>query len=215
MFVRSFSLISRIINDARFGLVFPLLSFLLLSLISGDISWPSRTPSHHLQRLGKLAVCLLAIAYAKRKRKLQKPAAAQSQNSGHIGHSYVTFMRACTEQLRQVVVDELWVNALFEVRFIVYEERHLFLYSNAIRAQLSHMWKIRSFLGADQWKVFSQYSLTTDLHLKVKWFTKGQSVTDGKCSQQISKVENWFRIAKKELSKFGFVIGFRSVDYHQ
>uniref|UniRef100_A0A914ZM37 Calcium-dependent secretion activator n=2 Tax=Parascaris univalens TaxID=6257 RepID=A0A914ZM37_PARUN len=43
-----------------------------------------------------------------------KLAAAQSQNSGHIGHSYVTFMRACTEQLRQVVVDELWVNALFE-----------------------------------------------------------------------------------------------------
>ncbi|KHN73911.1 Calcium-dependent secretion activator [Toxocara canis] len=43
-----------------------------------------------------------------------KPSAAQPQNSGHIGHSYVTFMRACTEQLRQVVVDELWVNALFE-----------------------------------------------------------------------------------------------------
>ncbi|VDM98074.1 unnamed protein product [Thelazia callipaeda] len=40
--------------------------------------------------------------------------ATQSQNSGHFGHSYVTFMRICTEQLRQVVVDELWVNALFE-----------------------------------------------------------------------------------------------------
>uniref|UniRef100_A0A1I7VZS2 MHD1 domain-containing protein n=1 Tax=Loa loa TaxID=7209 RepID=A0A1I7VZS2_LOALO len=40
--------------------------------------------------------------------------ASQPQNSGHYGHSYVTFMRICTEQLRQVVVDELWINALFE-----------------------------------------------------------------------------------------------------
>ncbi|VBB25403.1 unnamed protein product [Acanthocheilonema viteae] len=43
-----------------------------------------------------------------------KPIVSQPQNSGHYGHSYVTFMRVCTEQLRQVVVDELWVNALFE-----------------------------------------------------------------------------------------------------
>ncbi|VIO87077.1 Uncharacterized protein BM_BM7580 [Brugia malayi] len=43
-----------------------------------------------------------------------KPIVSQPQNSGHHGHSYVTFMRICTEQLRQVVVDELWVNALFE-----------------------------------------------------------------------------------------------------
>ncbi|VDK83689.1 unnamed protein product [Litomosoides sigmodontis] len=43
-----------------------------------------------------------------------KPTASQLQNSGHYGHSYVTFMRVCTEQLRQVVTDELWVNALFE-----------------------------------------------------------------------------------------------------
>lgn len=28
-------------------------------------------------------------------------------------------MRVCTEQLRQVVVDELWVNALFEVSHLI------------------------------------------------------------------------------------------------
>ncbi|KAK0399963.1 hypothetical protein QR680_003296 [Steinernema hermaphroditum] len=43
-----------------------------------------------------------------------KTPANQAQNSGHIGHNYVTFMRACTEQLRQIVIDEVWVNALFE-----------------------------------------------------------------------------------------------------
>ncbi|VDP12922.1 unnamed protein product, partial [Onchocerca flexuosa] len=49
----------------------------------------------------------------------QKPIVSQPQNSGHYGHSYVNFMRVCTEQLRQVVIDELWVNALFEVSHLI------------------------------------------------------------------------------------------------
>uniref|UniRef100_A0A0N4UNE0 Calcium-dependent secretion activator n=1 Tax=Dracunculus medinensis TaxID=318479 RepID=A0A0N4UNE0_DRAME len=44
----------------------------------------------------------------------QKQTNVQAQNSSHLGHSYVTFMRVCMEQLRQVVIDELWVNGLFE-----------------------------------------------------------------------------------------------------
>lgn len=35
----------------------------------------------------------------------------------HLGQAYVTFMRACTEQLRQIVIDEPFVNSLFEVPF--------------------------------------------------------------------------------------------------
>uniref|UniRef100_A0A914UUN9 Calcium-dependent secretion activator n=1 Tax=Plectus sambesii TaxID=2011161 RepID=A0A914UUN9_9BILA len=37
-----------------------------------------------------------------------------NQSSAHMGQAYITFMRACTEQLRQIVHDELYVNALFE-----------------------------------------------------------------------------------------------------
>ncbi|CAB3409327.1 unnamed protein product [Caenorhabditis bovis] len=43
----------------------------------------------------------------------RQPLTAQ-QSSGQIGNSYVTFMRGCTELLRQVVIDEIWVNCLFE-----------------------------------------------------------------------------------------------------
>jgi hypothetical protein len=43
-----------------------------------------------------------------------KPAANQPQNSGHIGNSYVNFMRGSSEMLRQIVIDEVWVNNLFE-----------------------------------------------------------------------------------------------------
>ena len=43
-----------------------------------------------------------------------KPAANQQQ-SGHMGHSYVNFMRGSSEMLRQIVIDEVWVNNLFEV----------------------------------------------------------------------------------------------------
>lgn len=39
----------------------------------------------------------------------------KAQSSGHLGHQYITFVRACTEQLRQIVLDELYVNNLFEV----------------------------------------------------------------------------------------------------
>ncbi|KAI1732731.1 PH domain-containing protein [Ditylenchus destructor] len=38
----------------------------------------------------------------------------QQQNAAHLGHSYVAFMRGSSEQLQQVVVDEVWVNRLFE-----------------------------------------------------------------------------------------------------
>ncbi|CAJ0587828.1 unnamed protein product, partial [Mesorhabditis spiculigera] len=44
----------------------------------------------------------------------QPVGATPSQQSGHIGNNYVTFMRGCTEQLRQIVVDEVWVNRVFE-----------------------------------------------------------------------------------------------------
>ncbi|CAI4226865.1 unnamed protein product [Auanema sp. JU1783] len=43
-----------------------------------------------------------------------KTPVSQQQSTGHIGNSYVTFMRGCTEQLRQIVIDEIWVNRLFE-----------------------------------------------------------------------------------------------------
>ncbi|KAE9419845.1 hypothetical protein Angca_004255 [Angiostrongylus cantonensis] len=39
---------------------------------------------------------------------------SQQRSTGHMGNSYVTFMRGCTEQLRQIVTDEVWVNTLFE-----------------------------------------------------------------------------------------------------
>uniref|UniRef100_A0A914C5E7 Calcium-dependent secretion activator n=1 Tax=Acrobeloides nanus TaxID=290746 RepID=A0A914C5E7_9BILA len=44
----------------------------------------------------------------------QKNAANQPQNSGHLGHSYVNFMRGSSELLRQIIIDEVWVNDLFE-----------------------------------------------------------------------------------------------------
>ncbi|XGW25753.1 hypothetical protein V3C99_006839 [Haemonchus contortus] len=43
-----------------------------------------------------------------------KALVTQQQSTGHMGNSYVTFMRGCTEQLRQIVTDEVWVNTLFE-----------------------------------------------------------------------------------------------------
>ncbi|ETN74319.1 hypothetical protein NECAME_13044 [Necator americanus] len=43
-----------------------------------------------------------------------KTPVSQQQSTGHFGNSYVTFMRGCTEQLRQIVTDEVWVNTLFE-----------------------------------------------------------------------------------------------------
>ncbi|KAK5973403.1 MHD1 domain-containing protein [Trichostrongylus colubriformis] len=43
-----------------------------------------------------------------------KTPVAQQQSTGHMGNSYVTFMRGCTEQLRQIVTDEVWVNQVFE-----------------------------------------------------------------------------------------------------
>ncbi|KAF8373645.1 unc-31 [Pristionchus pacificus] len=43
-----------------------------------------------------------------------KQAVAAPAQSGHIGNNYVTFMRGCSEQLRQVVIDEVWVNRVFE-----------------------------------------------------------------------------------------------------
>ena len=43
-----------------------------------------------------------------------KTAANQQQNSGHMGHSYVNFMRGSSEMLRQIVIDEVWVNNMFE-----------------------------------------------------------------------------------------------------
>lgn len=48
--------------------------------------------------------------------QFQQKSAAKAQTSSHFGHEYVTFMRACSEQLRQVVVDEIYVNRLFEVK---------------------------------------------------------------------------------------------------
>ena len=43
--------------------------------------------------------------------RLNNGAAAQA----HLGNEYVQFCRVNAEQLRQVVVDEFWVNTLFEV----------------------------------------------------------------------------------------------------
>ncbi|VDP01043.1 unnamed protein product [Soboliphyme baturini] len=43
----------------------------------------------------------------------QKPS-IKKQNSSHMGHDYVNFNRACAEQLRQLVCDEIYVNRLFE-----------------------------------------------------------------------------------------------------
>ena len=53
-----------------------------------------------------------------------KPSANQTQQqlaqqqanaaSSHLGQSYVAFMRGSSEQLQQVVIDEVWVNRLFE-----------------------------------------------------------------------------------------------------
>ncbi|EGT48715.1 hypothetical protein CAEBREN_31721 [Caenorhabditis brenneri] len=56
--------------------------------------------------------------YKKRKKETRKvlqrqPLTAQ-QSSGQIGNSYVTFFHGCTELLRQVIIDEIWVNGLFE-----------------------------------------------------------------------------------------------------
>lgn len=44
-------------------------------------------------------------------------AGAGNNSNAHLGQSYVHFMRASSEQLQQVVVDELWVNRLLEVGF--------------------------------------------------------------------------------------------------
>ncbi|KAI6227417.1 hypothetical protein M3Y99_01251300 [Aphelenchoides fujianensis] len=44
----------------------------------------------------------------------QKGNANQQQKEAHLGHAYVTFMRGSSEQMRQVVTDEVWVNDLFE-----------------------------------------------------------------------------------------------------
>ncbi|PAV90841.1 hypothetical protein WR25_06278 [Diploscapter pachys] len=65
--------------------------------IVGDQHPPNATQANHTQA-----------------NKTQHAAVAPTQSTGHIGNSYVTFMRGCTEQLRQIVVDELWVNSLFE-----------------------------------------------------------------------------------------------------
>ncbi|KJH40596.1 hypothetical protein DICVIV_13447 [Dictyocaulus viviparus] len=43
-----------------------------------------------------------------------KTAVSQQQSTVHLGNTYVVFMRGCTEQLRQIVTDEVWVNTLFE-----------------------------------------------------------------------------------------------------
>lgn len=43
--------------------------------------------------------------------RLNNGVAAQA----HLGNEYVQFCRVNAEQLRQVVVDEFWVNTLFEV----------------------------------------------------------------------------------------------------
>lgn len=40
------------------------------------------------------------------------------QTSSHLGQSYVAFMRGSSEQLQQVIIDEVWVNRLFEVKTI-------------------------------------------------------------------------------------------------
>lgn len=41
----------------------------------------------------------------------------QGAGSSHLGQSYVAFMRGSSEQLQQVIIDEVWVNRLFEVFF--------------------------------------------------------------------------------------------------
>lgn len=40
-----------------------------------------------------------------------------AQNVAHLGQAYVAFMRGSSEVLQQVIVDEVWVNHLFEVIF--------------------------------------------------------------------------------------------------
>ncbi|VDK54639.1 unnamed protein product [Anisakis simplex] len=63
-----------------------------------------------------------------------KPSAAQTQNSEHIGHSYVTFMRVCTEQLRQVVTDEVWkIYSDFELHGIDDERLNSKIYQSITR----------------------------------------------------------------------------------
>lgn len=42
-------------------------------------------------------------------------ATAATAASAHLGQAYVAFMRGSSEVLQQVIVDELWVNRLFEV----------------------------------------------------------------------------------------------------
>ncbi|KAK6056268.1 hypothetical protein COOONC_06225 [Cooperia oncophora] len=49
-----------------------------------------------------------------------KAPVTQQQSTGHMGNSYVTFMRGCTEQLRQIVTDEVWVNTLFEATVMLH-----------------------------------------------------------------------------------------------
>lgn len=44
----------------------------------------------------------------------------QNNAAAHLGQAYVTFMRGSSETLQQVIVDEVWVNRLFEVYFVFY-----------------------------------------------------------------------------------------------
>ena len=45
----------------------------------------------------------------------QNSAGGAGGKDAHVGQAYVHFMRGSSEQLQQVVVDELWVNRLLQV----------------------------------------------------------------------------------------------------
>ncbi|PIO62591.1 hypothetical protein TELCIR_15845 [Teladorsagia circumcincta] len=65
---------------------------------------------------------------------MAKTPVTQQQSTGHMGNSYVTFMRGCTEQLRQIVTDEVWkVYSDFELQGIDEEKLNGKLYQSINR----------------------------------------------------------------------------------
>lgn len=54
--------------------------------------------------------------------QIKAKVSAKPSSGSHIGHEYVTFVRASTEQLRQIVSDEIYVSTLFEVIFSLMSE---------------------------------------------------------------------------------------------
>lgn len=75
----------------------------------GDQSNAPPTQNNNSHAAGQVSFEYLILTF-----KFIQKGNANQQQTAHLGHSYVTFLRGSSEQLRQVVTDEVWVNDLFE-----------------------------------------------------------------------------------------------------